>query len=70
MTRCSSSELPGAEAARQKIVRFIEEHIGTGGAEGEYYRSALKDLKLRWLLFIGSRPVGGDPGVQPVISEL
>ena len=47
-------------------MRFIEEHIGTGGAEGEYYRSALKDLKLRWLLFIGPRPVGGDPGVQPV----
>ena len=51
-------------------MRFIEEHIGTGGAGGEYYRSALKDLKLRWLLFIGPRPVGGDPGVQPVISEL
>jgi hypothetical protein len=42
----TTDEFPGAEAARQKIVAFIEKHIATGGAGGEYYRSALKDLKL------------------------
>ncbi len=42
----TTEEFPEADAARRKIVAFIEKHIGTGGAGGEYYRSALKDLKL------------------------
>jgi hypothetical protein len=42
----TADDLPGTEAARQKIVGFIGKHIGTGGAGGEYYRSALKDLRL------------------------
>jgi hypothetical protein len=40
----TTDDLPGGEAARQKIVAFIEKHLATGGAGGEYYRSALKDL--------------------------
>jgi hypothetical protein len=40
----TAEEFPEADAARQRIVGFIEKHIDTGGAGGEYYHSALKDL--------------------------
>lgn len=41
----TTGDFPRAEEARQRIVDFIEQHIGTGGAGGEYYQTALRDLK-------------------------
>jgi hypothetical protein len=35
---------PQAEKVRQRIVRYIEQHRGTGGAGGNYYEGALEQM--------------------------
>ncbi len=37
-------EFPEADTIRQRIVKFIREHIDSGGAGGTYYRHALELL--------------------------
>jgi len=41
----TGAKLPDSQSARRSILAFIEKHHAAGGAGGEYYRGALKDLE-------------------------
>ena len=43
----TDEEFPDAEQVRQKIIQYIQDHSGSGGASGEYFSSALEQLGVK-----------------------